>query len=369
MIEHAIEETRANRMASWLATVLQFIGGILTGAATVSIALEMGAPTGNAIIYGLAATFAIGGVLLVFHELGHAIAASFVGDRVHTIAVGPLAWLPRAGRLTRPDARLRQNFGGYVAHSSRFGRWRVRDMSFVVAAGAGMEIGVILASTMIALAFLPERFHESVPFLALGFVILAMVNLIPHRYANGISSDGRHLLDNFKSPNAIDRAELWASVRNAHIPNEPGHPVDDAEWEEFRSRTDLLTSDRPNVTFLYSYSAWLRSDTPALSTLHEHVRDIKDVYPPTLFHAQVGALIAGVDDVDKPELPEGAPVHFGSYVEALFEYRQGDPERAKGIAQSILDTLKEDDGETAILSAIVEGLNIPAGDWQEIVVT
>ena len=126
-------------------------------------------------------------LVVLVHELGHAIAALSFGWRVTLFAVFPIAYRPKTRKLglwVLPSGDL----GGAVSVSTG-DRGRTRSQSAQLAA-AGPLANVVFASLMFFLIYLAPAAQDILGFIAVSSLFVGLGNLLPWKTRNGIRSDG-----------------------------------------------------------------------------------------------------------------------------------------------------------------------------------
>ncbi|GEM_PF-4452868 len=147
-----------------------------------------------AVWFFLVAFFAAGAIL--FHELGHAAAARAAGWRVHLIAVGPVAYRPRAKQfMRRPRSAGSDNWGLVLATPPAGGDWEKGRATVFL---GGVAANVLCAA--VGLAMLLGYSPISLPgALFVGFAAVSLAfavdNLVPRRKSGRWTNDGAVLLD------------------------------------------------------------------------------------------------------------------------------------------------------------------------------
>jgi Zn-dependent protease len=144
------------------------------------------------IILALLITF----VTTLAHELGHALAARWMGAEVRTIMVVPLRLQlrPRRFRLAGPAGH--GDIGGYVTYTlDRIGARR--KQALIAAAGPAANLLLAVLVTLLGpLSFAMGRGSFGwFGTLASFSVLMAIYNLIPFP-----GSDGQHILESFRKP-------------------------------------------------------------------------------------------------------------------------------------------------------------------------
>lgn len=351
--------------------MLQFVYGAASGLiffAIVAMLMRLSGHTDQPVLLFIPA-FALmllaGAAATLVHELGHALAARLFGQRVHAIAVLPVAWLPVARRFSLSKPSERTDYAGYVAYSGTFlplANWKANVISL---AGPVAEVSAILIVTWLAVRASADQYVTQATLVAGSmFTVLSISNLIPYRSKSGTTSDGRDILDRSLGmrPNPV---EDWAETRLTYMAEEGDKSLDTVGWRSLRERTDLLQQEHPLFVALYSHHAWIQSDIPALSALHAKVEDNWDVNEYVRFNAQMGALLAGNLTATVLDIPDTADANLRRFAQALFAYRIGDETTARRLAEEdfTLRPPEHNHGEWDVLSAVHAGQPITLSDW------
>jgi hypothetical protein len=143
--------------------------------------------------------------ILAIHEIGHIIGSRVVGLRMRSLTVGPITFVREAGTL-----RIRKNlnlalFRGVVRFEVAPDEKRRRRLTVVLAAGPAMSlvtgllaVAFLLGGGMNALtAMTPAARLILARLLALfasGSIAVGLANIIPMRFAGGVSDGARLFL-------------------------------------------------------------------------------------------------------------------------------------------------------------------------------
>lgn len=133
------------------------------------------------------------------HEFGHAAAAKMVGWRVHLIAVGSIAYMPKTRRFEWVGRPQRRGLGGRVVAFPPVGSsWSKRSSIALLLGGplANFALGVAVAPFIPALLDPTSHPWWEAYFGSLCVVSCAIgaANLLPFSMASGRRSDGAQLL-------------------------------------------------------------------------------------------------------------------------------------------------------------------------------
>ena len=187
-------------MSDKFASLARNLVGLVAGMALAlpfDAASKVLAPRGN---FHLVVFFALllGEWLIaaLIHELGHALAASFTGRRVHAIAVKPIVYIVKERKFKWGSGGAMRGLGGFVLATVAPGADSRRGEAVFALGGALANV----ASGAIALAIVGGRFLGRGPYPLIGtFAVLSLVvavfSLVPIWGPGLRRSDGAILMD------------------------------------------------------------------------------------------------------------------------------------------------------------------------------
>ena len=139
----------------------------------------------------VALTFVLNLVLVLAHEMGHALAAWSVGRRVHLICVGLLGFIPTSCEFVWVNQPKSAEYAGFVQSSPIWPDFN-RAKSIWVSLG-GPLITFIMGITIMVLASHSVYYKLPTQILGIFFLLDAFINLLPLRWSQDTSSDGLHI--------------------------------------------------------------------------------------------------------------------------------------------------------------------------------
>ena len=181
------------------------------------------------IVFIFALAFILNIIQIFLHEMGHALAAWSVKRRVHLICVGVVGYAPGIGKFMRINKRDNAEYAGFVQASPVWPDLSAAKSIWVSAGGPLATGGFGLL--ILAGALSDGTISLPVSFLAGFFILDAIVNLIPLRWARGSASDGLHILQYLGGFSWTP--DMWAKTRleTAELSSQL---VSDAEWHALK---------------------------------------------------------------------------------------------------------------------------------------
>ncbi len=278
--------TSGERLGQWI-FVLLFCGILLAGL------IENYTP--KMLSVGFFIVFWV--VMLVWHELGHALMARFLGWHVGEISIGfgPLLWEGNVGR-TRVIVRL-VPIEGYVLPAPDSARGARVKSALIYAAGPGSEL--LLLAVLVAFLGFDTVFNDANTPALIGLKTLAIViiwgaglNLIPFSIGAGVSDGLGILLAPFLTRDAIEQrmltldqiemdrlangGEIDAALQKLETMKQRTKQVDDLQRREIALLTDANRYDdaRRKLDRLLDGRAVVELDDVALLHLEAVVQSI-----------------------------------------------------------------------------------------------
>jgi hypothetical protein len=306
------------------------------------------------------AEIASGAVLLaaflagtVFHELGHAAAVRFAGERVLGIQIG--------GTFASVTFHLGQvpvsvgigllAGGGSVTYQSN----RVSAARRALVAAAGPAANVLAALCCLALPV--PRWEAS--FLALAVLASAVADLAPARTGDGHTSDGFKLLQFPAERRAVARVRAlladpgWPDHADAHAILIDGFRLDVPEAEDCLREL----SHQPDVLLRVFVKPWPLPDRPEPDVTHlVHVLSWKVLAfgSPSAGAADLaaGRLEWVLDHLDKERPDPRTPPHEVRYAIGLARLRQQRPEEVQALCADALAADLDTDDRATVLALV-----------------
>ena len=171
--------------------------------------------------------FLLNVILVLIHEMGHALAAWSVGRRVHLICVGIVGFAPRIGRFRIVRKSGAAEYAGFVETSPVW-----PDLSNTKS--IWVSLGGPLATGLTGTIFLLFWYR------VVGRLEICACRLLPyghgresrsHEMGRGSASDGLRIWLNWRGN--IWTPDIWAATRLS-VQDRGGDIVSDTEWTELR---------------------------------------------------------------------------------------------------------------------------------------
>ncbi|WP_046244181.1 site-2 protease family protein [Hymenobacter terrenus] len=309
----------------------------------------------------------VGGALLVLlplawlvavglHELGHALAGRMQGFAFHWLAVGPLLWKKRDGRL-RFEWNTNLNTAGGMVLSVPTGDHNLRRRFLAFAAGGPLGSLAWAVLALAAWALLPVGTSEIGKLLRLGLgisggisALLTMLTLIP-MHTGGFYSDGARVLNLWRDGPAgqLEVAVISALARSVAGVRPRKLPLSQLE------AAAALSDELPFKLYVYHYLYLAALDAGQFEPAGYYLREYRDRLGPvpTVLQASVwleSAFFAAAYEYDLPaarafltqaKITTHIPADVPPRVQAAIARLAGDVDGACAQAQAALCELSK----------------------------